>query len=107
MSANMHTSPRARPWYCSDTLVESYKQIESSTGKLRMLQALKVIRAIILNFLVLGGGIFFVSRGGDPTLLGVGTIITLALLNGIEVSEWVAAKQALQELDQMNNDDED
>lgn len=101
----MHNPQRdPRPWYCSDTLCDSYKVIESTQGNLRMLQALKVLRAIVLNVLLAGFGTFVLVRGGDPTLIGVVTILALSLLNGIEVSEWVAAKRALDELEGGNGD---
>jgi hypothetical protein len=87
-----------RPWYCSDALCDSYKVIESTQGSLRMLQALKVFRAIVLNVLLAGFGTFVLIRGGDATVIGLVTILALSLLNGIEVSEWVAAKRALDEL---------
>ena len=87
-----------RPWYCSDALCDSYKVIESTQGNLRMLQALKVFRAIVLNVLLAGFGTFVLIRGGDATVIGLVTILALSLLNGIEVSEWVAAKRALDEL---------
>ena len=93
---------RDRPWYCIDTLVEAYKKIEETGGDLRMLQHLKVIRAILTNVLVAGVGMFSIMEGGDATLIGSSAVVALALLNGIEVSEWLAAKQALAELDLEN-----
>ena len=94
-----------RPWYCSDTLCDSYKVIESTQGNLKMLQALKVFRAIVLNVLLAGFGTFALIQGGDATLIGITTILALSLLNGIEVSEWVAAKRALDELQGGGDDD--
>jgi hypothetical protein len=58
-----------------------------------MLQALKVFRAIVLNVLLAGFGTFVLIRGGDATVIGLTTILALSLLNGIEVSEWVAAER--------------
>lgn len=87
-----------RPWYCSDVLCDGYKHIGTTQGNLKMLQALKVFRAIVLNVLLAGFGTFVLIRGGDATVIGITTILALSLLNGIEVSEWVAAKRALDEL---------
>jgi hypothetical protein len=64
-----------------------------------MLKHLKVVRAIVTNILVVGIAFYVVGSGADATVIGTTAISALALLNGIEVSEWIAAKQALEELD--------
>lgn len=93
-----HQSPD-RPWYCYAPLVDAYKRIESNGGDLQMLKHLKVVRAIVTNVLVAGVATYSIMEGGDATLLGSSAVGALALLNGIEVGEWLAAKQALAELD--------
>jgi hypothetical protein len=102
MSTKQRHSPR--PWYCSDTLVEAYKSLESTQGNLKMLQYLKIFRGLVLNLLVGGFGTFAITEGGDPTVIAVLTITALGLLNGIEVGEWIAAKQALDEIDQSKDE---
>ncbi|WP_135827314.1 hypothetical protein [Halorussus halobius] len=93
-------TPSDRPWYCPDGLVDAYKHVAHSGGNLRMLQHLKVVRAIVTNLLVAGVAYHAITSGGDPSLIGSTAVAALALLNGIEVGEWIAAKQALDELDQ-------
>ncbi|GAB3669529.1 hypothetical protein [Halopiger thermotolerans] len=95
----MSTRQPTRPWYCYDSLVEAYKAIDRTGGDLRMLQHLKVVRAITTNILVTGIAWYAISAGGDPTLIGSAAVGALAILNGIEIGEWLAAKQALAELD--------
>jgi hypothetical protein len=93
-----------RPWYCSDFLVVSHKQFQKTQGSLKMLQYLKVARGLVLNLMLGGFGAFSILKGADPTLIGVLTISGLVLVNGIELSEWLAAKRALEELDQETDD---
>lgn len=95
----MSTKHPQRPWYCSDSLVDAYREIEARGGNLTMLKHLKVVRAIVTNILVVGIAFYVVGSGADATVIGTTAISALALLNGIEVSEWIAAKQALEELD--------
>lgn len=71
-----------------------------------MLQTLKVIRAIVLNLLLAGFGAFAIIQGADPTVTAVLTITALGLVNGIEVSEWIAAKRALEEVSLEAQDDD-
>jgi len=101
----MSTSKSHRPWYCSDTLTDAYREIEERGGDLRLLQHLKVVRAIVTNLLVAAVAGFAITEGGDPTLIGGAAVVSLALLNGIEISEWLAAKQALEELDLEQQED--
>jgi hypothetical protein len=103
----MSTRQSSRPWYCYDELVEAYKAIERTGGDLRMLQHLKVVRAITTNVLVAGIAWYAINMGGDPTLIGSSAVVALAVLNGIEVGEWLAAKQALTELDLETIEDRD
>jgi len=97
------TNSADRPWYCSDTLVDAYKRIDRTGGDLRMLQHLKVVRAIVTNVLVAAVAAYSIMEGGDATLIGSTAVAALALLNGIEVGEWIAAKQAIEELDREQN----
>ena len=62
-----------------------------------MIQALKVLRTIVLNVLVVGLAWFSVQHGGDPTFVPSGAFATLAVVNGFEYSDWAAFRQAYDE----------
>ena len=91
-------STKHRPWYCNDDLVDTYRQIQQNGGDLNMLRVLKVIRAIITNLLVGVVIIYAILEGADPTLVGVLGLAAFVVINGIDLSEWLAAKQALEEI---------
>ena len=92
-------SKHGRPWYCIDQLVREYKYIETGNGDFEMLKALKTFRWISLNIIIGAVGAFAIYSGGDPTLLGGLTVLGLTLVNGVEWADWVAARQALKEVD--------
>lgn len=87
-----------RRWYHSDRLCDGYVKIERNGGDVELIQKIKAIRMLTVNLIVglLAG--FAILEGGDPTVIGPTAIVTLGLLNGIELSEWLAAKQALAEI---------
>lgn len=93
----IHHPPR--PWYCPDALVDTYKSIQSNGGDLRVIRLIKALKAIVTNILVVTIAIFSIMEGAEPTLVGMLALAAITLLNGIELSEWLAAKQALKELD--------
>ena len=74
-------------------------------GELRMLQALKVIRGISLNAVVAIMSIYAVLEGGDPTIVVSLGLVALMVVNGIEATDYLAAKQALEEARQEAGDD--
>ena len=101
------STKQKRPWYCNDGLVDDYRKIQNSGGDLRMLQSLKVIRNTITN-IVLGVVIFYaILQGADPTLVGVLGLAAFVAINGIDISEWLAAKQALEEIGTEDKGDDD
>lgn len=91
--------PYRRPWYCSDQLTNAYKTIGEHGGDLRMLQALKIFRWITLNLMVSAVAVFAIVQGADPTFIGGAALVTFGLVNGIEWTEYAAARQALQEIE--------
>jgi hypothetical protein len=97
-------SVRSRPWYVLDGLCNDYSDI--SSGDLRMLQALKVLRGITLNLTIAALCIIMVLEGGDPTVIGSIGLIGLMVINGVELTDYLAAKQALDEAQQEATTDE-
>jgi len=93
------TSQHARPWYCRDSVVNEYRSTISEDGeRLPMLKTLKILRAIIVNIGVIGIGIYAITQGGDPTLLGTLSLVVLGGYNGLELSDYAALLQAYDEL---------
>ena len=93
-----------RPWYVIESACDGYAAID--VGELRMLQALKVIRGITLNAVVAVMSLFAIVEGGDPTIVASLGLVALMLVNGIEATDYVAAKQALEEAKREAADDE-
>jgi len=102
MSALAH-----RPWYVIDELCDDYLTVAENGGDLRMLQLLKVIRGLTLNFLVVVVAFLALSEGADATLIGTTALISLALVNGVEAVDFLAAKQALAEATDTTSDGDD
>ena len=55
------------------------------------LKTVKTVKNGLLSFLFLGFAVVLVLQGADPTLTFSGTLVLLALLNGIEMGELYAA----------------
>ena len=95
----MSTEPASRPWYCRDDVVDEYRLTLTEDGeKLPMLKALKILRAIIVNAGIILIGVYSIRRGGDPTFLGVTALAVLGAYNGLELSDYLALVQAVQEV---------
>lgn len=62
-----------------------------------MIQALKVLRTIMLNGLVVGLAALSLRHGGDPTVVPTAAFATLGVVNGFEYSDWAAFRSALEE----------
>lgn len=99
-----HNRPR-RPWFVSDRLCDGYVRIGRNGGDVELIQKLKAIRMLTVNLIVGALGAFSMLQGGDPTVVGPTAIVVLGLLNGIELSEWLAAKQALSEIQRQDGGD--
>lgn len=99
----------SRPWYARDDVVDEYKQTirDDDESTLSMIKAAKALKATVVNLAVVGLALYAISRGGDPTILGVVGLITLATYNGVELGEYLALLQAAQEIKaEQNNGDE-
>ena len=94
-----------RPWYIFDDLCDDYVTVQTNGGDLRMLQVLKVIRGIVLNGIVGTLAFFTITQGADPTVIGVIALVGLMAINGVEASDYLAAKHALEEAKQTSEDD--
>lgn len=94
-----------RPWYVNDRLTEGYLRICEYGGDVELIQTLKAVRMLTVNFIIGLLSVFLVLEGADPTIVGGVAITALALLNGVELSEWLAAKQAMQEHELTNGDE--
>jgi len=97
---------KPRPWYVIDALCDDYLSVATNGGDLHMLQALKVVRGITLNVIIGLIAVIMVLKGGDPTVIGGIALIGLMVINGVELGDYLAAKQALEEAKQEASDDE-
>lgn len=89
----------ARPWYCADDVVDEYRDTLSAGDEtLPMLKKLKLLRALVVNLGVVLIASLAILRGGDPTILGVLSVLVLGAYNGIEYSDYMALLQAYQEV---------
>jgi len=95
-----------RPWYISDRLCDRYAAIARNGGDVKRMQVLKIVESILANIGVIVVGIFAILEGGDPTILGSGTLTVLGILNGVSLSEYLAARQAIEESKQEVVNDE-
>jgi len=93
------TVQNSRPWYVLDGLCDDYVAVSRHGGDLRMLQLLKVIRGIILNAIIFAMSVFAMTQGADPTLIAGTGLVALMIVNGVELGDYLAAKQALEEAD--------
>lgn len=90
---------RRRPWYVSDRLCDRYRTLQLAGGDIMAIQLFKILEGIVANVVLAGLGWFFVASGGEPTVIGSLTIVVLAVLNGVSLSEYLAARQAIRETD--------
>jgi len=104
----MMTAQHSRPWYCRDDVVDEYKQtIRDDHERLPMIKLAKVLKATIVNLAVAGLALYAISRGGDPTILGMLGLVTLAAYNGVELGEYLALIQAAREIQAEASNDGD
>lgn len=101
-----HAQAPDRPWYCSDRMVDDWVTVERQGGDLKMLKALKILRAIIVNIGVSVIALFALSSGGDPTVIPTLALIILGAYNGVEYSDYQALVQAIAEV-QTTGDESD
>jgi hypothetical protein len=93
-----HAQTPDRPWYCTDGMVDDWVTVERRGGDLKMLKALKIIRAIIVNIGVSVIALFALTSGGDPTIIPALALVILGAYNGVEYSDYQALVQAIAEV---------
>jgi len=105
---------RSRPWYCNDRLVDDWRAVERNGGDLKVLKSLKIARSIIVNLGIIGITLTALYLGGDVTVLGSLGLFVLGSYNGIEVLDYLSLAQAIVEVKQdgqaqqeQGNDSED
>ena len=101
------TTPRKRPWYVPNGLVDDYCEIARSGGDLRMLKTLKILKSILVNAGIIGITLtaLFLT-GADATIITVLAIVTLGLYNGVEVADYAALATAFSEVRTQQAEDE-
>lgn len=97
---------RPRPWYVLNGLCDSYLHIAANGGDLEVLQLLKAIRAIVLNLTIAGVSLTAIASGADPTVIGGLGLIALLAVNGVEISDYLAARQAMAEAQEQAAEDD-
>ncbi|MDL0127088.1 hypothetical protein [Halobacterium salinarum] len=102
----MSTEPASRPWYCRDDVVDEYRLTLTEDGeKLPMLKALKILRAIIVNAGIILIGGYALHLGANPTVIGFTSLAVLGGYNGLELSDYLALVQAVQEVQAESSQD--
>jgi len=104
---NSNAMPESQnSWYVRRRAVDEYKQTLVDEEPLPMLKTLKILRAIIVNIGIMALSGYFVYEGGDPTIIGVMSLGVLAAYNGLEISDYLALLQAVQEIKSAQDNDE-
>ena len=96
-------STAQRPWYANDRATEEWKTVGREGGNLRVLKALKILRAIVVNVAIFVVSVYSILEGAEPTVIGSLGLMSLAAYNGIELADYGSLLQALNELANENN----
>lgn len=105
MATNTPPEPSHATHYCPKEVTD-YNVVLA--GVLPMsLKRWKLLKATVTNTIVAVVALAAILEGADPTVVGSLALISLATLNGVELSEWLAAKQALAEYNQRQPPGED
>lgn len=96
-----------RPWYCNDRLTEDYRRVHREGGDLKMLKALKIVRAIVVNLGMIGIAALALTEGAEATIVGSIGLVSLAAYNGVEIVDYTALAQALLEVSGEGDDADD
>jgi len=95
----MSTRIDPRPWYCVGAAVDEYKTIlTANPDRLPMLKTFKILRALLVNVGILTFGAYAMYLGGEPTLIGLVTLLTFVGYNGLEASDYASLVRAVDEL---------
>ena len=101
------TTQQPRPWYCRDDVIDEYKtSLTADDEAFPMLKKLKILKATVVNVGVVIMTAYLAYLGGDPTILGVLSLLILGGFNGLEASDYMALLQAYKEV-QLTGDSED
>ena len=93
------------PWYVRQGQIQEYKEtLTKDKEPFPVLKTLKIIRAIIVNVGIFGIGFYAISLGGDPTIISLAVLGIAGGYNGLELSDYLALLQALQEVEVENKD---
>jgi hypothetical protein len=85
--------------------VSEYKRaLGPSGGPFKMIKALKILRAIIVNAGIIGITAYSLELGADPTLIGMLGLAVLGAYNGLELSDYLALLEALQQIQSEQKD---
>ncbi len=99
------TASTPRPWYVIDALADDYRVIAANGGDFSMLKTVKIARSIIVNLGIIGVAAYSLLEGAEPTAVGIATIATLGLYNGVEAADYVAFLEAFSEARDARDDD--
>lgn len=98
---------RIGPWYCPESVTEHNLRLVSLVGE-RDFKLYKVVYNLIVTAAILGMAMFAVSEGAEATTIGTIAIAGILVTNGVSLAEWLAVKQALEEINhELNGDSED
>lgn len=100
------TTTQARPWYVSNKACDEYVTALSDGHKFPMLRSLKILKSIIVNLGIIVIGLYSLSIGGDPTIIGFATLALLGGFNGLEYSDYAALLQAYAEVQEAAEGDD-
>jgi hypothetical protein len=88
------------PWYLRESQISEYKKtLNKDKEPFPVLKTLKILRAIIVNLGIFGIGFYAISLGGDPTIISLAVLGVAGGYNGLELSDYLALLQALQEVE--------
>ena len=69
------------------------------------LKAYKSVKAGAVSIIIALLSWYAIQNGADPTATVIAAIAALLALNGVELSEWLAAKESLRQLDAQQGGD--
>lgn len=96
-----------KPSFIPHCATEANVSLDNRLRRLRHmdLKTYKAVKNGLLSFAVLVfAGILVVEANADPTVVFSGTVVFLALLNGIELGEFFSAWEEVRKLQAQNND---
>lgn len=88
------------PWFVRKSDIHDYRIKCDTVEDVAMLKVIKTIRWIILNIIIAGIALFAMNQGGDPTVISSVAIIALSFINGVELSDWIVAREVIEEMRQ-------